>query len=249
MARFHSVSFSKPNPVWFGKDTPKKCVGFSKPIPVWFGKKKWNFARRRFQTKFRLVWKKLMTIVNLMKIPNQIQFGLEKSLSSVNALNLEPIPILLLISAFHGPLASPIFREHEFRSPDSTNHQGKLQKGKALNHTYLPKSPFFMSVSRSCSRSLSAARGHDLIKKGICVEEIWIDLLSLTILSSILDMKIQYVMPFQGESDLVFRLYTHTKVFNFVGIRVQRIMKAHLGGEKSQDLEILERKIYFYFFQ
>ena len=88
-----------------------------------------------------------------------------------------------------------------------------------------------------------------MIKKGICVEEIWIDLLSLTILSSILDMKIQYVMPFQGESDLVFRLYTHTKVFNFVGIRVQRIMKAHLGGEKSQDLEILERKIYFYFFQ
>ena len=101
-------------------------------------------------------------------------------MSSVNALNLEPIPILLLISAFHGPLASPIFREHEFRSPDSTNHQGKLQKGKALNHTYLPKSPFFMSVSRSCSRSLSAARGHDLIKTGICVEEIWIDLLSLS---------------------------------------------------------------------
>ena len=84
---------------------------------------------------------------------------------------------------------------------------------------------------------------------GTGVEGIWIDLLSLTILSSILDMKIQYVMPFQGESDLVFRLYTHTKVFNFVGIRVQRIMKAHLGGEKSQDLEILERKIYFYFFQ
>ena len=71
-ATFHSVSFSKPNPVWFGKDTPKKCVGFSKPIPVWFGKKNWYFARRRFQTKFRLVWKKLMTIVNLMKIPNQI---------------------------------------------------------------------------------------------------------------------------------------------------------------------------------
>ena len=49
-------------------------------------------------------------------------------MSSVNALNLEPIPILLLISAFHGPLASPIFREHEFRSPDSTNHQGKLEE-------------------------------------------------------------------------------------------------------------------------
>ena len=80
-ATFHSVSFSKPNPVWFGKDTPKKCVGFSKPIPVWFGKKKWNFARRRFQTKFRLVWKILMTIVNVLKIPNQIQFGLEKSLT------------------------------------------------------------------------------------------------------------------------------------------------------------------------
>ena len=132
---------------------------------------------------------------------------------------------------FFGILIS--YREHEFRSPDSTNHQGKLQKGKALNHTYLPKSPFFMSVSRSCSRSLSAARGHDLIKKGICVEEIWIDLLSLTILSSILDMKIQYVMPFQGESDLVFRLYTHTKVFNFVGIRVQRIMKWEGGGGYS----------------
>ena len=73
-ARFHSVSFSKPNPVWFGKDTPKKCVGFSKPIPVWFGKKKWNFARRRFQTKFRLVWKKLMTIVNLMKTDNLLLF-------------------------------------------------------------------------------------------------------------------------------------------------------------------------------
>ena len=56
-------------------------VSISKPIPVWFGKKKWNCARRRFQTKFRLVWKKLMTIVNLMEIPNQIQFGLEKSLT------------------------------------------------------------------------------------------------------------------------------------------------------------------------
>ena len=67
-ARFHSVSFSKP-------------------IPVWFGKKKWNFARRRFQTKFRLVWKILMTIVNVLKIPNQIQFGLEKSLTIANALN------------------------------------------------------------------------------------------------------------------------------------------------------------------
>ena len=86
-ATFHSVPFSKPNPVWFGKDTPEKCVGFSKPIPVWFGKKNWDFARHRFQTKFRLVWKKLMTIVNLMKIPNQIQFGLEKSLTIANALN------------------------------------------------------------------------------------------------------------------------------------------------------------------
>ena len=56
-ATFHSVSFSKPNPVWFGKVTPKNCVRFSKPIPVWFGKKKIDFARCRFQTKFRLVWK------------------------------------------------------------------------------------------------------------------------------------------------------------------------------------------------
>ena len=77
-ATFYSVSFSKPNPVWFGKVTPKNCVQFSKPIPVWFGKKKIDFARRRFQTKFRLVWKILMTIINVLKIPNQYQFGLEK---------------------------------------------------------------------------------------------------------------------------------------------------------------------------
>ena len=32
-----------------------------------------------------------MTIVNVLKIPNQIQFGLEKSLTIANALNLEPI--------------------------------------------------------------------------------------------------------------------------------------------------------------
>ena len=76
-ATFHSVSFSKPNPVCFGKVTPKNCIQFSKPIPVWFGKKKNDFARRRFQTKFRLVWKILMTIVNVLKIPNQIQFGLD----------------------------------------------------------------------------------------------------------------------------------------------------------------------------
>ena len=71
-ATFHSVSFSKPNLVWFGKVTPKNCAGFSKPIPVWFGKKKTDFARRRFQTKFKLVWKILMIIVNVMKIPNQM---------------------------------------------------------------------------------------------------------------------------------------------------------------------------------
>ena len=99
-ARFHSVSFSKPNPVWFGKVTPKNCVQFSKPIPVWFGKKKIDFARRRFPTKFRLVWKILMTIVNVLKIPKQIQFGLEKSLTIANALNLEPIPVLFWKSHF-----------------------------------------------------------------------------------------------------------------------------------------------------
>ena len=55
-AIFYSASFSKPNPVWFGKVTPKNCVRFSKPIPIWFGKKKIDFARRS---------------------PNQIQIGLE----------------------------------------------------------------------------------------------------------------------------------------------------------------------------
>ena len=70
------------------------------PIPVRFGKKKNDFARRRFETKFRLVWKILMTIVNVLKIPNQIQFGLEKSLTIANALNLEPIPVLFWKSHF-----------------------------------------------------------------------------------------------------------------------------------------------------
>ena len=79
-ATFHSVTFSKPNPVWLGKVTPKNCVWFSKPIPIWFGKKKIDFASCIFQSKFRLVWKILMTIVNVLKIPNHIQFGLEKSL-------------------------------------------------------------------------------------------------------------------------------------------------------------------------
>ena len=58
---------------------------------VW--KQKNDFARRRFQTKFNLVWKILVAIVNALKIPNQIQFGLEKSLTDANALNLEPIPV------------------------------------------------------------------------------------------------------------------------------------------------------------
>ena len=35
-----------------------------------------------------------MIIVNVLKIPNQIQFGLEQSLTIANALNLEPIPVL-----------------------------------------------------------------------------------------------------------------------------------------------------------
>ena len=50
-----------------------------------------------------------MTIVNVLKIPNQIQFGLEKSLTIANALNLEPIPVLLCKISF--------------------------QKGKTLKHT------------------------------------------------------------------------------------------------------------------
>ena len=61
---------------------------------VW--KEKIDFARCRFQTKFRLVWKILMTIVDVLKIPNQIEFGLEKSLAIANVLNLESIPVLIL---------------------------------------------------------------------------------------------------------------------------------------------------------
>ena len=63
-------------------------------------KEKNNFTRRRFQTKFRLVWKILMIIVNVLKIPNQIQFGLEQSLTIANALNLEPIPVLFCKVSF-----------------------------------------------------------------------------------------------------------------------------------------------------
>ena len=41
-----------------------------------------------------------MTIVNVLKIPNQIQFGLEKSLTNAKALNLEPIPVLICNISF-----------------------------------------------------------------------------------------------------------------------------------------------------
>ena len=41
-----------------------------------------------------------MTIVNVLKIPNQIQLGLEKSLTFANALNLEPIPVLFCEISF-----------------------------------------------------------------------------------------------------------------------------------------------------
>ena len=41
-----------------------------------------------------------MTIVNVLKIPNQIQFGLEKSFTNANALNFEPIPVLICNVSF-----------------------------------------------------------------------------------------------------------------------------------------------------
>ena len=76
-AIFHSVSFSKPNPVWFGKVTLKNCVRFpnqfqfglerkklilkdadSKTNSDWFGKFWWPLSMSwKFQTKFSLVWK------------------------------------------------------------------------------------------------------------------------------------------------------------------------------------------------
>ena len=69
-ATFHSVTFSKPNPVWFGKVTPKNCVRFSKPIPAWFGKKN-DFQDTDSKPNwdwFGTIW----TIVNVLKIPNII---------------------------------------------------------------------------------------------------------------------------------------------------------------------------------
>ena len=82
-ATFYSVSFSKPNPVWFVKVIPKHCVRFSKPIPVWFGKKKSWFCKTQipnqiqiglenfddhlsFQTKLELVWKIVRRTLNKM---------------------------------------------------------------------------------------------------------------------------------------------------------------------------------------
>ena len=75
-----SVLFQTISSLVWKRYTQKLCTIFQ-TIPVWFGKITTDFARRRFQTKFRLVWKILMTIVNVLKIPNQIQFGLEKSLA------------------------------------------------------------------------------------------------------------------------------------------------------------------------
>ena len=93
-ATFCSASFSTPNPVWFEKVTPQKCVRFSKTSMALVWREKILFARHRFPTQFRLVWKIFMTIVNGLKIPSHIQFGLEKSLTIANALNLKPIPVL-----------------------------------------------------------------------------------------------------------------------------------------------------------
>ena len=55
-ATFYSVSFSKPNPVWFGKVTPKKCFWFSKPIPLWFGKKKIDTDSKPNSDWFGTIW-------------------------------------------------------------------------------------------------------------------------------------------------------------------------------------------------
>ena len=75
-----SVLFQTKSSLVWKSYTQKLCTIFQTDSSlVW--KEKIDFARRRFQTKFRLVWKILMTIVNVLKIPNQIQFGLEKSLT------------------------------------------------------------------------------------------------------------------------------------------------------------------------
>ena len=56
-ATFHSVSFSKPNSVWFGKVTPKNAKDFTN------------------QFQFGLETKKMICKT---QIPNQIQIGLEQ---------------------------------------------------------------------------------------------------------------------------------------------------------------------------
>ena len=78
------ISFSVQTGFGLEKLNPKIAYDF--PNQFQFGlEKKIDFARRRFQTKFRLVWKILMTIINVLKIPNQIQFGLEKSSASYHS--------------------------------------------------------------------------------------------------------------------------------------------------------------------
>ena len=86
VAILYSAAFSKPNPVFcLEKLHPKNAKIFQTySCLVW---DEIDFARRRFQTKCRLVCKILMTIKNVLNIPNQIQFGLEKSLTLANALN------------------------------------------------------------------------------------------------------------------------------------------------------------------
>ena len=61
--------------------------------------KNW-FCKTKIPNQIQIGLEILMTIVKALKIPNQIQFGLENSLNNANALNLEPIPVLIFNMSF-----------------------------------------------------------------------------------------------------------------------------------------------------
>ena len=74
--QLHFIQCPFPNQIQFGLEKlhPKIAYDFANQF-------KFDLERKNLilQTKFRLVWKILMTIVNVLKIPIQIQLGLEKS--------------------------------------------------------------------------------------------------------------------------------------------------------------------------
>ena len=89
---------------WTKSLKPLQCsyISFSAPFQtkyrlVW--KSNTQKMRRIFQTNCSFVWKEKNWSYKT-QIPNQIQLGLDKSLTNANALNLESIPVLICNVSF-----------------------------------------------------------------------------------------------------------------------------------------------------